>query len=215
MPDRRAAALTVNDGKIARLELVQRPAQPLSGTAPWPMRTQVLLAYPGQAAGQDSRRTQRPRDGCDAARGKPAPQFVFANYEDYGYFLTLLDSASIAALESGRTRRRNRSIPAHDALGRAVGSGARRAVRSNAIRASGAQGDAAREGRAALPRHREPAHAFTHRVRVARRRTMRCCPRSSARSGPARWTRRARTAFAARASTASSPSHKRPTASRS
>src|SRR5262249_35700891 len=34
-------------------------------------------------------------------KGLPAPQFVFANYEDYGYFLTLLDSTSVRALETG------------------------------------------------------------------------------------------------------------------
>ena len=47
--------VTVSGGKIASLQLVQRPAQSLSGTAPWPMRTQVLLYYPEQAAGQRSR----------------------------------------------------------------------------------------------------------------------------------------------------------------
>jgi aminopeptidase N len=93
--------LTVLDGKIVSLELVQRPAQTLSGAAPWPMRTQVLLFYPGQSP------LLIPTDLRDrvttvaAAWGKPAPQFVFANYQDYGYFLTMLDTTSIAALESG------------------------------------------------------------------------------------------------------------------
>jgi aminopeptidase N len=36
-----------------------------------------------------------------AARGRPAPGFVFANAQDYGYFLLLLDSASVRALEDG------------------------------------------------------------------------------------------------------------------
>jgi aminopeptidase N len=35
------------------------------------------------------------------ARGKPAPDFVFANARDYGYFLLLLDSLSLRSLESG------------------------------------------------------------------------------------------------------------------
>ena len=35
--------LTVRDGRIARLELVQRPAQTLSGDRPWTQRTEVLL----------------------------------------------------------------------------------------------------------------------------------------------------------------------------
>ena len=36
-----------------------------------------------------------------AAAGRPAPDFVFANARDYGYFLLLLDSASVRALEGG------------------------------------------------------------------------------------------------------------------
>jgi len=40
-----------------------------------------------------------------AARGKPAPAFVFANYQDYGYFLTLLDSVSVQSLMSGELGR--------------------------------------------------------------------------------------------------------------
>jgi aminopeptidase N len=35
------------------------------------------------------------------AMGLKAPKFVFANYQDYGYFLTLLDSASTRSLENG------------------------------------------------------------------------------------------------------------------
>src|SRR5258708_28733152 len=37
--------------------------------------------------------------GGAAARGVTAPLFACANYEDYGYFLTMLDGASVAALE--------------------------------------------------------------------------------------------------------------------
>jgi aminopeptidase N len=35
------------------------------------------------------------------ARGLPAPEFAFANAGDYGYFLLLLDSTSVAGLEQG------------------------------------------------------------------------------------------------------------------
>ncbi len=96
--------LTVRDGKIVKLELVQKPAQPLSGAAAWPMRTQVLLAY-GEAS--DKKWETIPVDLSTvttevvAARGKAAPAFVFANYQDYGYFLTLLDSASVHSLSAG------------------------------------------------------------------------------------------------------------------
>jgi aminopeptidase N len=93
--------LTVRNGRIARLELVQRPVRTLSGPGPWPMRTQVLLAYadappaiiPVELSGAVT-------DVADAV-GKPAPRFVYANAGDYGYMLTRLDSTSLAALERG------------------------------------------------------------------------------------------------------------------
>jgi aminopeptidase N len=94
--------VTLRDSRIAKIELVQRPAQPLSGKAPWPMRTQLLLWY-----GQGHPPTTIPVElnasttEVRAARGLPAPLFTFANFEDYGYFLTLLDSASVASLEHG------------------------------------------------------------------------------------------------------------------
>jgi aminopeptidase N len=93
--------LTVQDGRIARLELVQRPAQALSGTDPWPMRTQVLLWYtdgstrllPVELRG----RATEIRD----ASGLPAPALVYPNGGDYGYLLALLDSASVRTLQGG------------------------------------------------------------------------------------------------------------------
>jgi aminopeptidase N len=96
--------VTVRNGRIVKLELVQRPAQPLSGPAPWPMRTQVLLSY-GDSGSRKLEAIPVELSATTtevvAARGKPAPLFVFANYQDYGYFLTLLDSASVRSLSSG------------------------------------------------------------------------------------------------------------------
>jgi aminopeptidase N len=100
--------LTVRDGKIVKLELVQKPAQSLSGPGAWPMRTQVLLAYP-QSSGTKPETIPVELSAITtevvAARGKPAPAFVFANYQDYGYFLTLLDSVSVQSLASGELGR--------------------------------------------------------------------------------------------------------------
>ncbi len=96
--------LTIRDGKIAKLELVQKPAQSLSGPGAWPMRTQLLLSYP-EASGRPPETIPVELSAVStevvAARGKPAPAFVFANYQDYGYFLTLLDSVSVQSLMSG------------------------------------------------------------------------------------------------------------------
>ena len=91
----------IQGGKIARLALIQRPARALSGRRPWVERTEVLLAY---AAGAPVRIPVELRDSVTdvpPARGLPAPDYVFANAGDYGYFLLLLDSASVAVLERG------------------------------------------------------------------------------------------------------------------
>ena len=93
--------LTVHDGRIARLELVQRPAQTLSGDTPWPMRTQVLLAYPNSPALRIPVEMKARVTEVSAARGRAAPAFVFPNAADYGYFLSILDSASVRSLEHG------------------------------------------------------------------------------------------------------------------
>jgi aminopeptidase N len=93
--------LEIRNGRIRRLALTQRAAQPLSGNQPWAERTEVLLVYkegppvriPVELKGRVTDVTQ--------ARGKPAPEFVFANARDYGYFLLLLDSLSLRSLESG------------------------------------------------------------------------------------------------------------------
>ncbi len=53
--------LTVANGRIARLQLVQHPAQPLSGPGPWPMRTQVTPRVRRPASGGPPRRGERPR----------------------------------------------------------------------------------------------------------------------------------------------------------
>ena len=93
--------LTLANGRIARLQLVQHPAQPLSGPGPWPMRTQVLLAYAGRPPDVLPVEVSGLVTEVDSARGRPAPDFVFANAGDYGYFRTLLDERSLRALEGG------------------------------------------------------------------------------------------------------------------
>ena len=93
--------LAITNGKIDHLALVQRPAQSLSGPKPWPMRTQVILVYRDRPAVTIPVELRGATTDVVGARGLPAPEFVFANHEDYGYFLTLLDSTSVRALEQG------------------------------------------------------------------------------------------------------------------
>lgn len=93
--------LELSEGRIRRLLLQQRPAQPLSGPGPWPIRTQVLLAWadreplliPVELTGEV---TEVP-----GVAGLPAPSWLFANAGDYGYQLTLLDPATVGWLEHG------------------------------------------------------------------------------------------------------------------
>lgn len=97
--------IEVANGKITRLDLVQRAAQPsLSGKGPWPMRTRVLLAYDGAPSERLDVELKGTTTSVTAAIGKPAPAFVFPNVDDYGYFLSLLDSTSVSALERGAIR---------------------------------------------------------------------------------------------------------------
>ena len=90
----------VRDGRIAALTLTQRPAQPsLSGPGAWPIKMQLLLAYAdGKTERLQVEMTTTSMEVIDA-RGRPAPDFVFANDGDYGYALVLPDSGSVAWLE--------------------------------------------------------------------------------------------------------------------
>ena len=94
--------IAIRDGKIERLLLVQRPAhRSVSGDAAWPMRTQLILVYPGKTAVRLPVDITARVTEVAAARGLPAPTFAFPNADDFGYFLSLLDSASMRSLEHG------------------------------------------------------------------------------------------------------------------
>jgi aminopeptidase N len=98
--------LTVQDGKVVRLALEQRPAQPtLSGPSAWPMRTGVLLTLPDRSSRFIPVTLTTPVTEITAAKGLPAPRIVFPNAGDYGYFLSLLDTATTRTLESGEIGR--------------------------------------------------------------------------------------------------------------
>ena len=97
-------SVLVNDGRITRLALTQHPVRELSGPAPWPMKAQLLLWFGPDSAERIPVTLKGRTTVVPAAAGRAAPRFVFANAEDYGYFLTYLDSASVAALEQGALR---------------------------------------------------------------------------------------------------------------
>jgi aminopeptidase N len=92
--------LDVRGGTIRRLLLVQRPAQlRLSGAGPWPIRTQVTIVRRGLPPALLPVVLRGETTEVRAAAGLAAPDFVFANANDYAYALVLPDSASTRWLE--------------------------------------------------------------------------------------------------------------------
>ncbi|MFI5228277.1 MAG: M1 family metallopeptidase, partial [Gemmatimonadales bacterium] len=91
--------LDISSGRIARLVLVQHPAQPLSGAGVWPMRTQLVLWTHDQAPRFLPVGIHAETTLVAAATGAAAPDFVFANANDNAYGLVMLDDRSAAWLE--------------------------------------------------------------------------------------------------------------------
>jgi aminopeptidase N len=82
-----------------------RPTQADSAAQAWAQRIEVLLAYRDRPPVRIPVELRGPVTEVKAAAGRSAPDFVFANAGDYGYFLLLLDSASVSALEGGALAR--------------------------------------------------------------------------------------------------------------
>lgn len=91
--------LDVQNGTIARLVLIQHPAQKLSGRGVWPMRTEVALWRNGSVARSIPVEIRAETTVVAAAAGQPAPDFVFANYNDNAYGLVMLDPRSVEWVE--------------------------------------------------------------------------------------------------------------------
>ncbi len=88
--------MNCNDGKIARLELTQRDVLGEGGV--WPIKTELLLAYDGEAALKIPASFDTARSVIAAANGKKCPAYVFANSGDYGYGRFMLDARSRQAV---------------------------------------------------------------------------------------------------------------------
>ena len=86
--------LDVENGTIKRLALVQHPAQSLSGRGVWPMKTEVVLWSAGQASMSIPVEVRAETTVVVQARGRRAPDFVFANANDQAYGLVMLDARS-------------------------------------------------------------------------------------------------------------------------
>jgi aminopeptidase N len=64
----------------------------------WPLRTQVLLGYPGGRFERVAATLEGAQAAVPGAIGKPCPAYVFGNDEDHAYGLFLLDAKSQAAV---------------------------------------------------------------------------------------------------------------------
>jgi aminopeptidase N len=79
-------------GNSWRLELTQTPAQPLSGPAAWPIRTQLLIVDSSGSQRIIPELLTRATEVRTFPGGKPA--FVFSNFGDEAYTIVHLDSTS-------------------------------------------------------------------------------------------------------------------------
>jgi aminopeptidase N len=95
----------LSGGRIARLRLTQRPAQPsVSGPGPWPIATQIVLFYENREPTHIPVTLDSTTTTVTAAAGLPAPAFVFANAGDHAHALVLPDAASVRWLEGNVLR---------------------------------------------------------------------------------------------------------------
>ncbi|HEY8311274.1 MAG TPA: M1 family aminopeptidase [Gemmatimonadaceae bacterium] len=86
--------VTVRNGVLESVSLAQHPAQNISGAGPWPIRTKVLLRYPG---GRTDNLLIDLKSDSTIARfptSTAAPAFVYANDGDNAYALVVPDSES-------------------------------------------------------------------------------------------------------------------------
>ncbi|HMC54584.1 MAG TPA: M1 family aminopeptidase [Gemmatimonadaceae bacterium] len=83
------------NGRIKRLLLIQRPAQPgVSGAGVWPMKIDVRVEYGGASPVMLPVELRAETTEVLGARGLPTPRFVYANANDFGYGLIILDAHS-------------------------------------------------------------------------------------------------------------------------
>ena len=107
--------LTMKNGRVETLQLVQRPVQPtVSGQGSWPMKTKLYAVYAAEACADCL--SARPSVGAFTVAevemrgpvtnvpwtpGSKQPLFVYPNVDDYGYALVGLDSMSRRNLLNG------------------------------------------------------------------------------------------------------------------
>lgn len=90
--------LTIRAGKIHTLSLKQNNI--LGEDTIWPLKTKLILAYTNQPAIVLTVSLTSTTTVVTDVVGKPKPDYIFANYEDFGYGEFRLDSKSLAYIKS-------------------------------------------------------------------------------------------------------------------
>lgn len=87
---------TCDGDRLARLSLSQHDVLGEGGV--WPLTTQILLSYRDRDPVRVRAQLSQPQAEVKDAVGKPCPEFVFANDQDYAYGRFLLDPKSQKAI---------------------------------------------------------------------------------------------------------------------
>ena len=90
--------LTIRAGKIHSLALKQ--SNILGEDTIWPLKTKLILVYTNQPAIVLTVSLTNTTTVVTDVVGKPKPDYIFANYEDFGYGEFRLDSKSLAYIKS-------------------------------------------------------------------------------------------------------------------
>ena len=90
--------LRMDQGRIAALDLVQRPARALPGDTDgaWPMKVRVRLGYKDRDDVVLDARFEGAIATVEGAAGLPAPDYVWGNDDDQGYGLFMPDDRTVA-----------------------------------------------------------------------------------------------------------------------
>ncbi|MEP7344760.1 MAG: M1 family aminopeptidase [Gemmatimonadaceae bacterium] len=87
------------DGRLTKLILTQRPARPLSGRRPWPIKLEIAAGQNGAVSARIPITMVAESTVVDLSEGQAVKNFAFANSDDQAYALILLDPVSVSVLE--------------------------------------------------------------------------------------------------------------------
>ncbi|MFN8572899.1 MAG: M1 family aminopeptidase [Gemmatimonadaceae bacterium] len=86
------------DGRVTRVTLIQHPARPMSGQAPWPVKLEVVAGSDGAVLAHLPVRLTA-ESTVVAIPDSVSANFVFANGGDEAYALVLMDSGTVSVVE--------------------------------------------------------------------------------------------------------------------